>query len=178
MRRLAVPISILAVVLAGVALAGGGPSRGAVAQDATPHAIVGHTVVGSWIVDTDVDDPENAPALAIFHEDGSFVELHEDGPDGVGTWRAADDTTVELTIIFHATDETGAPAGTVKVRATIEVDREGGTFSAAYTLDFIAPDGTPSGELGPGQAEGTRITVEPMGTPVGPIMFEEGTPAP
>jgi hypothetical protein len=41
-------------------------------------------------------------------------------------------------------------------------------------------EGAPTGEYGPGQVTGTRVAVEPMGTPVGSLDelfagFEEGT---
>jgi hypothetical protein len=43
-------------------------------------------------------------------------------------------------------------------------------LTAEYTLEFVGPDGSSSGELGQAQATGRRIAVEPMGTPVGPLM--------
>lgn len=41
-------------------------------------------MVGSWVVDTDAGDPDNLPAPGVFHADGTYVELHERDPDGVG----------------------------------------------------------------------------------------------
>jgi hypothetical protein len=62
------------------------------------------------------------------------------------------------------------------IRASIEVAPDGQSLTATYTLEFIDPDGTSSGEIGPGMAEGTKLAVEPMGTPV--ASFEEAFEAP
>jgi hypothetical protein len=51
------------------------------------------------------------------------------------------------------------------VRVEIEVAEDGQTLTATYTLEFTG-EGFPEGEIGPGMAEGVRIAVEPMGTPV------------
>lgn len=72
------------------------------------------------------------------------------------------------------------------VRADIEVAEDGQTLTATYTGEFIGPDGTSTGEVGPGLAEGTRLAVEPQGTPIGsfeevfgeqPVGTPEATPA-
>jgi hypothetical protein len=53
-------------------------------------------------------------------------------------------------------------------------------LSADYTLEGHF-EGAPSGEYGPGQVTGTRVVLEPMGTPVGSLeellgsFEEEGT---
>jgi hypothetical protein len=53
-------------------------------------------------------------------------------------------------------------------------------LTADYTLEGSGIEGVPPGEYGPGQVTGTRVVVEPMGTPVGSLEdlfggFEEGT---
>ncbi len=79
-----------------------------------------------------------------------------------------------MTIVSPGMEEE-AFAGTFMVRATVEVDETGGAFTARFTGEFIEPDGTATGEYGPGTATATRIAVEPMGTPAGPleVLFEE-----
>jgi hypothetical protein len=63
------------------------------------------------------------------------------------------------------------------VRASITVD--GDSLSAEYTIEVHGGE-APSGGYGPGQVTGSRVVVEPMGTPVGSLDelfgdFEEGT---
>lgn len=175
MRRLSVLLSMFTAVLVGFLMLG---RQSAVrAQDVTPGAMTGHDVVGAWVLDGDANDPNNSPAVVVFNRDGTYQESDADGSDGYGAWEATGEQTADLTIIFH-NEENGQFGGTAKVRAMIEVDASGDRFTASYTLELIGPDGSGSGELGPAQATGTRITVEPMGTPVGPIPVEpEGTPA-
>ena len=64
---------------------------------------------------------------------------------------------------YTGTDEEG---GSITVRASVTVD--GDNLSADYTLEFVG-EGAPSGEYGRGQVTGTRVVVEPTGTPVGSL---------
>ena len=64
--------------------------------------------------------------------------------------------------------------GNVHLHAWLEEPADGQSLSATYTLELIDPatgngSGSVSGEFGPVEAKGTRLTVEPQGTPVGPI---------
>jgi hypothetical protein len=143
---------------------------GVAAQDATPSTMAGHPLVGSWAIDTDTEDPANPVALGIFSSDGTYLEVEVDGFIGVGGWEPTGESSANMTFWFVTPDGSGT------VRASIDVAPEGGTFTATYTVEFVSPDGTSTGEIGPGTAEGTKLSVEPQGTPVG--SFEEvfGTP--
>lgn len=156
MRRVRL-VLLAAVVLLGVFLIDGSSIA---AQESD---LAEHPLVGSWILDTDTENPENPPSLAIFSSDGTYLEVDVDGT-GAGVWDATGDQTADLTFSFH--DEAG---GMGIVRASLEVTDD--ELTATYTLEFVDADGTSSGEIGPGTAAGTRMEVEPMGTPVG--TFEE-----
>ncbi len=133
----------------------------AVAQDATP-AAAAHPFVGSWWVDTEPENPANPLHLAIVASDGTYMEVDPDGT-AVGVWEATGDTTADLTFHFLL----GPGGGNATVRGSVEVAPDGHSWTASYTIEFINPDGTTTGEVGPGMAEATRITVDPQGTPVG-----------
>jgi hypothetical protein len=181
MRRLSALVSVLVVVLLGFAAL----AQVARAQEATPVAgasLVGHPLVGAWILDTDTENDENPPTLAHFSSDGVYVDHGVFGEDGVGTWEATGPTTASLTFFSYFAEE-GTFAGGTIVRAEIEVAADGQTLTATYTLEFADPTGASEGQYGPGMARGQRITVEPMGEPVGGLdelfeQFEEGTPTP
>jgi len=85
--------------------------------------------------------------------------------DGVGAWAATGERMASVTIVFHEVDEALALESTSIARVTVEVSADGQGFTAPYTIEFVGPHGTASGELGPGTATGTRIVVEAMGTP-------------
>ena len=177
MRRFGIPFSVLTLAVVGLILLGSRPS--AVAQESTPAATAGHPIVGAWLLDVDANDPTNPPALAIFHDDGTYLQAESDGSNGVGVWEAIGANSVALTQLLHQQDETGDFAGTLMVRAAIDLDESGDAWTAKYTLEFIGPDGTSAGEMGPGTAIAERIAVERMGTPVRPLMAEAvGTPTP
>jgi hypothetical protein len=177
MRRIAVPLSVVAVVLLGL-FAAGRPNLGTVAQD---DATAAHPVVGAWLL-TDPAFPEEAPTLVQFHADGTYVQAEAEGGVGVGAWEATGERSVAVTFVEQFGGEEGV--FTITIRAAGEVAADGQSFTATYTIELTLPDGTSAGEYGPGTVEATRIAVEPMGTPVGPLedlfaQFEEaeGTPA-
>lgn len=139
------------------------------AQDATPVASAEHPLVGTWTLDTDLENPDNSLSLDVFAADGTYIEVDVDGV-AAGVWEPTGDSTANLT--FRFIDEEGMGI----IRASIEVAPDGQSLTATYTLEFIDSDGTSSGEIGPGTAEGTKLTVEPPGTPV--ASFEEAFEAP
>jgi hypothetical protein len=152
----------IALVLALAALPVGWSAANA--QDGTPAATAGHPVVGAWTADNDIDDPENPPALLIFHDDGTFAQANADGSDGFGTWVATGPSTAAVTFLFHELDDSGAFAGTLKINVAVEVSQAGDDLAGEFTAVFVGPDGTTSDAFS-GAAAAERIAVEPMGTP-------------
>jgi hypothetical protein len=169
MRRFAVLLSI-AVVALGLIVT---PGRGTTAQEATPTSLSGHPLVGTWLLDTNADDPANGPEVTVFTADGAYISVDAEGFPNHGVWEATGERTAGLTIVSPGMEE-DAFAGTFVVRASIEVDQTGDAFTAQYTGEFVDPGGVESGEYGPGTATATRIEVEEMGTPTGPleVLFE------
>lgn len=177
MRRSNLLWSLPAVAVAGALVFAAGPDTVA-RQD--PSDV--HPIVGAWLADTSAEDPENPPATLIFHDDGTYLQSDPGGANGVGVWEEIDERTVALTILFLEVNEDEQFEATSKVRAVVELDETGDAFSAEYTAEFIEPDGSSFGEVGPGTATGERIAIEEMGDPV--MSMEEafggeaGTPTP
>jgi hypothetical protein len=167
MRRFVIGCSAAALLLAGGALAGT-----AAVHATTPLAEV-HPIVGAWILTVE-EFAEDPPSLVVFHADGTFHEANADGSAAIGSWEASGPSSMNLTFVEF--DEEG-PAG--MIRAAGEVSEDGQTFTAEFSIE-ITGEGAPAGEYGPGHVTGTRINVEPMGTPAGSLedlftQFEEGT---
>jgi hypothetical protein len=129
-----------------------------------------HPVVGTWVL-TLVGQPEDeAPFSAVFLSDGAYLQ-GDVGSVGVGVWEATGPDTAALTFTEMGED------GSSTIRGSITVD--GDTLSADFTIE-VHGEGAPGGEYGPGQVTGTRVFVEPMGTPVGSLEelfggFEDST---
>jgi hypothetical protein len=175
MRRLTTLVVMIAVVLR---IVGADARSSATAQVATPSAMGGHPLVETWLLDTNADDPANGPEVTIFTADSAYISVDAAGFPNHGVREATGERTAGLTIVSPGLEEEGF-AGMLVVRASIEVDETGDSFTAQYTSEFITPEGTETGEHGRGAATATRITVEEMGTPAGPIevLFEEGDAA-
>ena len=156
--------------------------RPASAQEATPTARTGHPLVGAWILDRDVAHPTNPLQLVVATADGLYLGVDYGGRTAVGVWEATGPRTAAVTLRFFPADETVPFLGLAIIRGTVEVAADGLTFTAPYTLEVIAPDGTSSGEHGATTARGTRMMVEDIGDPVGTLAELEGatvaTPTP
>lgn len=142
-------------------------------------ATQGHPLVGAWLM-TDESDPEGASTfLSSFSSDGIYHQADPDGAVGIGAWEATGANTAALTFMQQFADDEGNNEGSITVRASIEVAPDGQMLTADFTIQFDG-EGAPEGEFGPGTVSGTRITVEPVGTPAGTLedlfgSFAEGT---
>lgn len=166
MRRLTILVTVFGLILVG--LVGRAALTGSsAAQDSTPMAWTGHPVVGTWLL-VDDDDPESEPSLVVFTSDGVYQQTDYDGTTGFGVWEATGPTSAAMTFLFQFSDDEGNFAGSVTIRALIEVNPDGQRFTATYTLESTG-EGLPAGEYGPGAVTATRMHVEPMGTPVGTL---------
>jgi hypothetical protein len=174
MRRFAALLLVLFVAYLGFAGIAANP---AVAQDATPESLTGHPLVGAWVLDADPDDPANAPELIVFTADGLYIGVAADGSNTIGAWEATGPRGAAITLHFFIPGENDGFGGMATVRGNVEVAEDGQSFTAPYTLEFAGADGAGSGEYGPLTASGTRIAVEPMGEPIGPLSVLFGTPA-
>ena len=161
-RQRQVIVSVIALLL--LALAGVGLNARVGAQDAA--ATQGHPLVGTWRVDTDLEAADNALDSFLFTSDGTYVELDANGDAALGAWEATGENTANVTIVSSDSDDEGNSFGTFIIRASAEVAADGASFTADYTFEFIQPDGTSSGQAGPGQVTGERLVVEGPGTPV------------
>jgi hypothetical protein len=94
--------------------------------------------------------------------DGLYLGVDYGGRTTAGVWEATGPRTAVVTLRVTSADA-GVPfAGLAIIRGTVEVAEDGLSFTAPYTLEVIAPDGTSSGEQVVTTARGTRITVEDL----------------
>ena len=164
MRRTLVLVAFVAAVLVGAV--GVGRAVGTAAQQATPAATAGHPLVGTWIVDPEPDDPTNPPSFDVYMADGTAINVGSEGATA-GAWEATGPRTATVTFVGLF----GGPGSGTSfvVRANVEVDEAGQSFTASHSFTLVAADGTVLAAARGGTARGTRITAEPaegVGTPL------------
>jgi hypothetical protein len=167
MGRIAILVSIIAAVVVGLVVIDARPA--AIAQEATPTTLVDHQVVGAWWTANDAPGPGVETAYAVFHADGTYLEVDPNIGVGVGVWRVTGERSAELTYVFQDIDPEPAMTapGTVTVRQSVDVDAAGNAFTAPLTVEVRIPDSTVVFSAAY-TARGTRLQVEPMlplGTP-------------
>lgn len=163
-------LALAAVLMFGFVAARG---HGASAQDADT---AGHPLVGTWFVDSG----DGQPSITELGADGIAFEMETDGSIAIGAWEATGENTANLTLVFQVDDPDEGFSGMVVIRAAIEVDASGDTFTATFSASGILRDGTVV-FTDSGEAVGTRFTVEgpeAAGTPLAgyPISTGEATP--
>ncbi len=161
MRRLSPFVAVLLVLLVGLLVS----ARGVIAQDAADADQ--HPLVGTWLLDSEADNPDNPLEVDVITSDGAFIGVEADGSVTLGAWEATGDLTADATIWSIVPGEEGG--GMFIIRPSIEVAEDGQSFTAEYTIEVIGPDGATigDGEYGPASATATRLSAEPMGSPVG-----------
>lgn len=138
----------------------------------------GRGFVGSWNVTIAVPGEPGDPHLASFGADGTFVEAARpvqpapaDAPfvaifpsPGHGAWGSAGEGTAVLVFTRLLSNEKGEYLGTVPARATVELSADGQRFTGPLTFEVADAAGTLI-DTGRGTLSGTRIGIEPAGTP-------------
>jgi hypothetical protein len=163
LRRLIIGCSAAALLLTG------GLAVSTAVQATTPpteEPAEGHPIVGAWIYTVD-GFPEAFTVLADIDADGTWLDTSPDGTTSIGSWEATGPDSFNLTFHSLSLTEDGSVA-VFTIRAAGEVSEDGQSWTADYTAELTG-EGLPPGEYGPGSATGTRINVEPMGTPVAPV---------
>ena len=167
MRRLVTLFSAATLSLVGGVIGTSAVSSGA--TDTTlPASTEAHPLIGTWVL-TETVDPEH-PFVVAFSADGNVMSV-EEGVVSLGVWEPTGPTSAALTITEDLPpQQVGEIEGaTLTIRATIEVAPDGQSLTADYTVEAGGMEWMPAGEHGPGSVTGTRVAVEPMGTPVGSL---------
>ena len=85
-----------------------------------------------------------------------------------GAWRPTTRRTADATVLLPFFDDEGFIGFTI-ARADVVLSIDGLSFTATYTQEIPLREGGTTGQLGPVTATGTRVLVEAIGEPVGPV---------
>jgi hypothetical protein len=167
MQRTAILVLMSCILTFGMLAIGRSP--GAVAHEGTPEAAKVHPFAGTWMLDSPDREPGDAPEIAVVTSDGTYVQSSIDGEVGFGAWEATGESTAVLTLWFTAFDDDRSYAGSIVIRADIEVSADEQSWTGTYTIEYVDPMGAGTGQYGPDTATASRVIAEGAGEPVGPI---------
>jgi hypothetical protein len=171
MRRFSVLLSAVVVVLLSSAVVLSRPPTAA--QEATPTgmaAMATHPVVGTWEMTGELPD-FTFPFLAMFHGDGTYVEIYPWGAMFFGVWKPTGERTAEGTSVGYGIIDDRLERG--EGRWTAEVDETGNNiFTDGTFVNRFHDDGSVQLAV-EGPSPGIRLEVLPLlpleeltGTPV------------
>lgn len=179
MVRFALLLSLV-VIVPGSALLHPRPSAGA--QEATPAAMLSlatHPVVGTWTLLTTTADGTVYPSVAVFHPDGTYLEVLPWGSPLLGVWAPSGARSAVVTQVVTALVKDRLLLG--QGRAEVEVAATGTTLTwhGVFVNQFA------NGTLESGDAvvsRGTRLVAAPMlslpALAATPRPFPAATPGP
>lgn len=174
MHHLATRFGAVIALTVMLALAPGNP---ATAQDA---AMATHPVVGGWayVNDSFTGDGGSFPSVAIFHADGTYMEVLPWGVVLVGVWEPTGERTADMVFLLNEIIDDRMVQG--EGRATVEVSEAGDEISLLGNFISLYEDGTVDMAV-ESPSTGTRIEAlprVPLGTPVIPpdVAAAAGTP--
>ncbi|MEA2584237.1 MAG: hypothetical protein QOF33_2322 [Thermomicrobiales bacterium] len=176
MHRRSFGVAIVSLLFAGLALGSRQPDT--TAQQTSTQGQ--HRIVGAWFVTTLLDGQPPSPNMTSFYADGTVVTSNrpvfpqargaaapEARSAGHGAWVANEDGTVDFMFIVLTADVDGTFLGTRTLQGHLTLDESGNVWSAPFSASVMDPSGALVSKS-VGQAEATRIKVEPMevsGTP-------------
>jgi hypothetical protein len=149
---------VITMVLAAIMAVAGSQSRASAGGSSAPQ------LEGSWEVTV---TPNGGPAIvdmATFTGGGGIINSDPDPnlSTGHGTWVRTGADQVGVTFVHFLSDQ-GAPLGTLKVRAVIQLDNQTDTFSGPFQTDVIIGGNVVQTICGTVQAR--RISVEAPACP-------------
>jgi hypothetical protein len=177
--RFAFLVPIVVMVLGSTVLLARPP---AVAQEATPSALAAmanHPVTGTWQLVNKAADSSVYPSVAVFHADGTYLEVLPWGSPLLGVWQPTGERTAEVTQVVNYLADDRLVQG--HGRAALEVDATGQTM----TWHGVFVGRFPNGQIESVDevfSIGTRLEAEQM-VPLQtlqatPIPFPAATPEP
>src|SRR5215471_16901153 len=132
------------VMLGGAALVAIAPGAAQADDDETPRGIE-----GAWIGPTNAGPPFGQFSAAYTFARGggmvtsSSIDLSPRSlsTPGYGAWKRTGERSFRFTFNAFVFDQQGNPAGTVKARATAELDAAGDAWTGIFKFDVFAPNG-------------------------------------
>ena len=129
------------------------PLGGALPQD-TP-APSGHPLVGAWLLT--FAEPDQAPAQAVFEDDGIATFVDAAGNRGAGAWMPSGQQSGVMAVVVRAVAASGQPAQITMLQGTIEVGTPGDAITLVYTVEAVDGAGATAERTGPFTARGQRV---------------------
>ena len=180
MARFALLLSLIVAVMLGGAADRSWPMAGA--QEATPAvrpSLATHPVVGTWTLVNKTSDGDVYPSVAVFHPDGTYMEVLPWGSPLLGVWAPTGARSVVVTQVVTALVNDRLLLGQGRAVVAVEATGTTLTWQGVFVNQFA------NGTLESGDAvvsRGTRLVAAPMlslaALAATPPPFPAATPVP
>ena len=115
----------------------------------------GHPLVGAWLL-TFVE-PDQAPAQAVFGDDGIVTFVDAVGNRGAGVWVPSGQESGVMAVVVSAVDASGRPPQITMLQGSIDVGTPGDVATLLYTVETVDGSEVTSEKAGPFTARGQRV---------------------
>lgn len=163
--KLDIWIAALAIALLVAVVAGAGR---VVAQ--SDDAATTSPLLGSWIMLVDGD-----PSLLTISAGGGIVDIESNREVGIGSWKATDTDSADITLVIPGEAPEFGFAGTYVIRGAIDVDTATDTFTLTFNLTGVSTDGTPT--FDDSGTASVRLPIEGVDKAMSPLAGYPALPA-
>jgi len=115
----------------------------------------GHPLVGEWLFT--FAEPDQAPAQAVFGDDGIVTFVDALGNRGAGVWTPSGQESGVMAVVVREADASGPPPQIMMLQGPIDVGAPGDVATLLYTVETVDGSGATSERGGSFTAMGQRV---------------------
>jgi hypothetical protein len=115
----------------------------------------GHPLIGAWLLT--FAEPDQAPAQALFGDDGIVTVIDGVGNRGAGVWIPSGEQSGLLALVVREAASSGRPPRITVLQGPIDVSMSGDAATLVYTIETVAGAGATAERAGPFTAVGQRV---------------------
>jgi hypothetical protein len=114
-----------------------------------------HPLAGTWLFS--FAEPDQAPAQAVFADDGLVMFTDAAGKRGAGVWIPDGQQSGVMAVVVREADAPGQSPRITILQGSIDVDAQGDTATLVYAVETVEGGESTAERAGPFMATGQRM---------------------